>query len=297
MAGRNSDRAFTLIEMLIVILVVSLLIALLLPAVMQSREAARRAHCKNNLYQHGVALHNYHSSFGVLPPGSVNATGPVISAASGYHMNWIVQLLPMQSQENLFRELDFESGAYSVNNAALAGTAISTLICVSDPENMQPGIYQNSYAGCTGGQNVPIDFDNTGLLFLNSSVRFREVEDGASNTLLVGERRRDDFPVTDLGWMSGTSATLRNTGVPINQAVPGRRGLRTSVPDRNQQSDTESAELMPPELRTGGFSSNHRGGCHFLVADGAVRFIGENITSSVLQNLGDRDDGHLMDEF
>src|SRR3954451_14542119 len=99
----RSLPGFTLIELLVVIAIISVLIALLLPAVQAAREAARRVQCVNNLMQLGIALHNYESSYEMLPPGSVNPTGPIVNLPRGYHVSWMVQLLPFIEQKSMAR--------------------------------------------------------------------------------------------------------------------------------------------------------------------------------------------------
>ena len=202
---------------------------------------------------------------------------------------------------NTFHQLDFDEGAYGVNNASIAARLIPTLVCPSDDYTPDSGILRSSYAGCTGGKNVPIDTDNTGLLFLNSSVMFKQIKDGSSNTILLGERRFDDYLVQDLGWLSGTGATLRNSAVPINRVrflgggFGGGFGQFGGGPGNN--ADEAETPDFPQDQMTGGFSSQHTGGCTILLADGSVRYISENTPASVLKHLGDRDDGAMMPEF
>ncbi len=148
-------RGFTLIELLVVIAIIAILIALLLPAVQQAREAARRTQCKNNMMQLGLALHNYSMAFEILPPGSVNDTGPIVSVPQGYHMSWIVQILPMMEQSNLFRSINFDEGAYAPGNGGPRAVMLPALRCPSDVPNGTvigggTGSVTN-YAGCTGG--------------------------------------------------------------------------------------------------------------------------------------------------
>lgn len=103
----NRRRGFTLVELLTVVLIISVLISLLLPAVQSSRENARRLQCEKNLMQIGIALGNYATTHGVLPPGVVNDKGPISNLPVGYHMSWVVQILPFLEQGNIYRHVDF----------------------------------------------------------------------------------------------------------------------------------------------------------------------------------------------
>src|SRR5438874_5474009 len=100
---RRCRGAFTLIELLVVIAIIATLIALLLPAVQQAREAARKTQCRNNLMQIGLALHNYEMAHECLPPGSIDPNRPIRNEAKGFHVGWIVQLLPFLDQTNTFQ--------------------------------------------------------------------------------------------------------------------------------------------------------------------------------------------------
>ena len=291
---RNRSNGFTLIELLVVIAIIAILIALLLPAVQQAREAARRTQCKNNLCQIALAVHNYDMSFEMLSPGTVNLTGPIKNVPEGYHMGWLVQHLSMMEQSNMFRQVDFDGGAYSPANEKVRSTQISVMQCPSDYgfQFTVDGIGQvqaASYAGCFGGDDVPIDTKNNGLFYLNSSTSFNQIRDGASNTLMAGEKL-NPRDTSDLGWMSGTSATLRNTGVPIN-------GGWDIVNYVNRRGGITTPTEAPDDMATGGFSSHHTGGAQFALADGSVRFLSENIDADVFSFLGNREDLEMIGEF
>ncbi len=285
--GACRRSGFTLIELLVVIAIIAVLIALLLPAVQQAREAARRASCKNNLCQIGLAIHNYEMANNVLPPGSVNPAGPIRSEPSGYHMSWAVQILPYIDQQNAFRIIDFTVGAYDVKNEKARKLVIPAYVCPSDfRPSIENDVAASNYAGVHHDEEASIDHGNHGTFVLNLAVPIDSVTDGTSNTLFVGEKGlRPD----ELGWISGTRATLRNTGARINHNLAG---LRNQFPiDVAPSSAPLTAEAV------GGYSSHHTGGAHFLIGDGAIRFINENINESLLRRLANRSDGQPTEDY
>ena len=290
---KKTKRGFTLIELLVVIAIIAILIALLLPAVQQAREAARRTQCKNNLMQLGIALHNYDMAFEMLPPGCVNPDGPIQNIAEGYHMSWMAQILPMMEQQGLFGQLNFTEGAYGPANGALKSTVISSFLCPSDGTRYTASggatLGSANYAACFGGDDVPIDMTNNGVMYLNSSISYQKIRDGASNTILVGEKRIV-AGTNELGWISGTRSTLRNTGVPINHGwdvggnTPGGGALKAPL-------------AAPSDTATSGFSSFHTGGSQNVLGDGSVRFISENINPKIFSFLGNREDMQVLGDF
>ena len=107
-------RAFTLVELLVVIAIIGILVALLLPAIQAAREAARRSQCQNNVKQLGVALHNYHDTNKVFPPGGIDYGWSSNMAGSAEPANKLVKnlnglalLLPYLEQQSLYSQMDF----------------------------------------------------------------------------------------------------------------------------------------------------------------------------------------------
>lgn len=255
MSHRNAQPAFTLIELMAVITIIGILIALLLPAVQSAREAARCLQCGSQLTQLGLAVKQYEQAQGVLPMGTANETGPIRNVPIGNHMGWIARILPHMEQTPLYERIDFHKGVYDpVNQPAWTSPKPAILRCPSDG-----GGYGNSlspsYMACSGGIETPIDVDNDGVFFLNSKLRSRDIPDGTSHTVWLGEApifqnigtgsgyysyslkyvlpAEDDmyddaddsyyyaggYVYGGLGWMSGTPGTIRNTGNPLNTFV------------------------------------------------------------------------------
>lgn len=270
--SRFRKRGFTLIELLVVIAIIAILMSLLLPAVQQAREAARRTQCKNNLMQLSIAIHNYEMAFDCYPPGCVNPTGPILNQAGGYHMGWTVQLLPFMEQAVLFRLVDFDRSIYSDGpNSQVRSASITSLSCPTDwADRSVNGAGVTNYVGIYNDAEIPIDNNGNGILFLNSSVRYEQITDGSSNTLLLSEKLRgaDQF-----GWATGTRDTLRNvSGMNAGNVTPGM------IPNPDPQI-------------AGGLSSHHTGGVQAALADGSVRFLSTSMSQSVLDQMANRHDG------
>ena len=280
-------RAFTLVELLVVIAIIGILVALLLPAVQAAREAARRTACLNNVSQVGLALHNFEFHFESLPPGVTNPEGPIRNEPKGSHVGWIVSVLPYLEQNVLASKFDVAAGAYADANSLVRSTPIPTLMCASSPVPYQrddAAPARSDYAGCYHDIEAPIDVDNNGLLFLNSKVRYAEIQDGSAMTILVGEALTNP---ESLGWVSGTRATLRNTGA-IEKPRPY---LPSNAPDSENSGEASGS------LSVGGFGSYHPGGLNIGFADGSTRFFSQSIDPQILRRLGNRADGEIIRPF
>ncbi len=281
---------FTLVELLVVIAIISVLISLLLPAVNASREAARRSSCLNNLMQIGLALHNYEMTFEHLPPGTINPSGPIQSVEVGQHISWVVPILPFFEETAAYNRIDQKLGAYDSANADVMNCGISSMVCPSDSvgSGFAGSVGTMSYAGCHHDVEAPIDVNNHGLLYLNSQVRYRDITDGTSKTIMLGDKFSSE---TDPGgWISGTRQSLRNTG----SALGSTKSLRAASQQIDINGNALSQGGVSP-LEVGGFGSYHSGVCNFAFADGSVRSLRNSIEPTILQKLGHRSDGELLD--
>jgi prepilin-type processing-associated H-X9-DG protein len=285
---RRGFTTLTLLEVMVVISIILVLICLLLPAVNAAREAARRCSCVNNIMQLGIGLESYYVVHGVLPPGVVNDTDPIKNVASGYHFGWMTQILPYVDRRSLWNHLDYSVSVYDPANLTCRQMLISSFLCPSDPGPKRDidGSAMTNYAACHNDRESPIGSKNNGVFFLNSAIRPDDILDGSAYTIFVGEKR---ILGAELGWASGTRATLRNTG---GFAVAGTGGvpLAGSVID----ADEGPREGEPPDP-VGAFSSSHPGGMNFCFGDGSVRFVKSSISARVFRCMANRADGEIFD--
>lgn len=219
--NRNYRRGFTLVELLVVIAIIGVLIALLLPAVQQAREAARRMSCANNLAQLILSVHNYEATNNFFPAGSINDTGPIRNAPVGYHHNWISAILPYMGDSTTYDHIDFKKSVYDKAQNGPRELELDFLNCPSSPWNRaNDKVSVSQYVGIHNHCELPINTTNSGVFILNKNLTTNDVSDGLAFTLFLSETLIE--PSSNLGWLSGTRATLRNTGTPPNQgsAIP-----------------------------------------------------------------------------
>ncbi len=335
------SRGFTLIELLVVIAIIAVLIALLLPAVQQAREAARRTQCRNNLKQLALAVHNYESTYRVLPPGftgwygrwestathftgssSAQVAGPgaIPSTLGLADWSWIAMTLPFVDQAPAYQRMGVSGSrpaaialtdpvvqevaslpmkAFLCPSDSIPATTNSTgirrelkvqLRTVTSPGVAGPDAYNiafQNYVGNVGRgrdartccavdrwEQMTIATWCEGPFNANSSVKFRDMSDGTSNSILLGERAWQYFSagqpiISSAGLLHFVgSQTGPSDGHGASNAL-GHGGYGINFPYANSAAGRRSASA--------GYSSNHVGGSQFALCDGSVRFISENV--------------------
>lgn len=288
-------NGFTLIELLVVIAIIAMLIALLLPAVQQAREAARRTQCRNNLKQIGVAMHNYHETAQMLPPGWIGVTSGQVDVGGVNGWSWASRLLPQLDQASLYNTINFDVAVGSASNLAPRTKVLAVYRCASDvgPEKWTipvaggstplADVAAASYSGVFGTDEIEdcngltpgSACTSDGAFFLNSQVRFADIRDGLSTTLLVGER----VTRSESGWLYTWTGVISGGENPIVRIL----GDTDVTPNKNL-------------IRMDEFASYHKDGSQFLFGDGSVKFISTSIDLTVYRALASRDKGEVVSE-
>ncbi len=319
--SHGRKRGFTLIELLVVISIIAILISLLLPAVQQAREAARRTQCRNNLKQIGIALHNYHDIYNTFPPGysarNIAAPAPA-SGETGPGYAWSFAILPQLEQTNLAASVNINlDAAAAVNLAAIQGKTVPAYLCPTDPAPINFDVTDASggtlnlptanYAGIAGYDNVTMNpGQGTGIFYRNSRVRFRDITDGTSSTICVGERmHKHNFnpPMATVNanstWYAAIPGVMRPAGMmSMPMMTEGPASMILGHVGQPPMMGMPAMERTPNTTNhIVHFSSQHTGGVQFLLCDGSTHFISQNIDYSVFRNLGERADGNVIGEF
>jgi prepilin-type N-terminal cleavage/methylation domain-containing protein len=281
-------QGFTLIEILVVIAIIGIMIGLMLPAVQKVRMAMIQLECQNNLKQMALAFHNHHTAMGYFPTGGwewwstptyVNGV-PMVGAQQ--QAGWGFQILPYIEAQDVWR------GGTATNDEDRVRVAMGTpnplFYCPArrGPQIARfqfPGFFDDKAIDCALGDYAASNWEMTGVVRQFLPVRITEISDGASNTLLLGDRRLNvrllGHPQTDddTGYASGWDQDIMR---------------RTDIPPRPDYA----APTGNGELRFGG---SHPGVFSIALADGSVRSLSYYVNSNTFRNMGNINDGQTLD--
>lgn len=318
----KTEKGFTLVELLVVIAIIGVLIALLLPAVQQAREAARRSQCVNQLKQVGLALHNYHDTYGKLPARAGGTpAGPNDDIGNDSRLSGWIGLLPFIEQGPLYDQVTAGTGTYPsfgprpwVTGFAPWVTQVEMLLCPSDPTpGPNPGeVAFSSYCFSIGDCSrwSYAGEESRGPFSFYKYNAFSSITDGLSNTVMIGERvigsdgRNIKGGVAETGspWVGGGQDEINPSicmalrgannryvdGLSNYHAWTGRRWTDGAV------NFSGFNTILPPNSpscsRDGwdgkesitSLTSYHPGGVNCLFGDGSVTFITDTIDTGNL---------------
>jgi len=320
---------FTLVELLVVIAIIGVLVALLLPAVQAAREAARRTHCKNNMKQLGIALHNYHDTNKIFPsatyswkacqhiPPNFLGDSPALNASG-----WI-SVLPFFEQSTISQKYDLKGCASLAtstgggNPAPMAGDPVANgngvlvsqklpvFICPSDPGT--PFMVDNSAfysvkvgSGLKGARtnydfhvNCHINCNHWKSLASNVRNMFGENSDSGLNSVIDGTTTTFMVGETTLDVVNGEGNAWGYRGwvmIGVDASCTQQNGRGINVLDRGPTRPTR----IPGQLGSWAWAgSNHPGGCHFVMGDGSVQWVSQTIDFTLLTRLSRMADGQV----
>jgi prepilin-type N-terminal cleavage/methylation domain-containing protein/prepilin-type processing-associated H-X9-DG protein len=331
---RPGSHGFTLVELLVVMAILAVLIALLLPAVQAAREAARRIQCTNNLKQLGLALHNYESIAGALPPSVVVAK----SGSAFWSNGWSIQgrVLPFIEHGTIFNSINF-TFSYSIpDNTTVARLSLSSFLCPSEirPEPKTTATSQFGVANYNWNMGdwyvwggLGAGTGNRGVFGANRSRRWAEFTDGLSNTVVASEVKTYQAVLTncDLSTVFEPGSIPSPAADPYSAIPEYRSGnctLRTTAhaewvdgqaletgfttawaPNRRILGGTAllDVDIVSHGEKSGGPTyaaitarSYHPGGVNALLADGSVRFVKSTIDGGTWRALGSVQSGEVI---
>jgi prepilin-type N-terminal cleavage/methylation domain-containing protein len=317
--------AFTLVELLVVIAIIGILVALLLPAIQAARESARRSQCQNNVKQICLSLLNYHDTKGEFPPSlrldSKSMNSP--ERATTHLQNWVVSILPYFEEQSLFDSFDDTVPVSDPKNRIPRGTSLETMLCPSDGhnrlslfagrnaaegDNWARGNYGANGAlgwlngpggnNAAGGPEMPYwkNPQTRGVMGVNVALSLKQITDGTSQTILVGELRaglseydpRGTWALNTAGasslWAHGT-----DNAIGPNACIPGGDGIFGCGKIKGSAGGEAGllAECMPCDdvAGQGTARSQHTGGVFVGFVDGSVHFISDFIDKGVEWDL------------
>lgn len=307
--GKENRRAFTLLECLVVVSIIGILLALLIPAVQSARGTARKAQCLNNLRQIGLAISNYGAQYESLP------------MARGGGFSFLVPLLPHLEQGALYNTINFDGDAWgSVLSGTAAFNSLAVFLCPADflPQRDEVDFGWTNYAGNCGGGVQKYGDNGAFISGPGSTVRLRDVTDGASATVAVAEWVLGTGMSGDRGALTGTFHTPTELieHDELELFVEACRSLDIATARISRKSKGYNwthgefaATLYNHTLTPNGHTcingsafqqgawtagSRHPGGANVVFVDGSARSIKRSVDLEVWRALGSRDGGEAI---
>jgi prepilin-type N-terminal cleavage/methylation domain-containing protein/prepilin-type processing-associated H-X9-DG protein len=295
---------FTLIEVLVVIAIIAVLMGLLIPAVQKVRESASRLKCSNNLHQIGLALQMYHDRNNGFPPGYLTQVA-TDNSDLGPGWGWAAYLLDDLEQGTIKQQIRFDLQISDPANAAVRVTFVPIYNCPSEPKENQFTVIdasgnpicdvgRSTYVAMNGVLGVSGDaYDNNGAFLRNKNMRIRDIKDGLSNTVFVGERASNMSDVTWTGAVTnGVVPAIRYplladqlANAELAPALVMAHGSRSHLPNNPLVFDADAT------------SSYHTQGVNFLFGDGSVRPVNNSISGLIYEALLTRAGGEPVGDF
>jgi prepilin-type N-terminal cleavage/methylation domain-containing protein/prepilin-type processing-associated H-X9-DG protein len=322
-------RAFTLIELLVVIAIIAVLIALLLPAVQAAREAARRSQCVNNLKQLGLAVMNYESANGCIPPTSNNTTVPV-GIGQTNDFSFKVRLLPFLELGTHFNNLNQSQVSTSAQNTTIHNVQVKSFQCPSDGNDPGSPTGDTNYPNNVGLTRAIAGSSTTGPLDgpaykmgqapENSTVTLASVTDGTSNTAIISEWIKGKNSGTARGGLdqvynvgisevpgqtvlqyqqkclAATAVAYAQKGIDWLLDTCGKGGCYSHIMTPNRRACWYGAgDNGNTDTTVVGTSSNHAGGVNVCFLDGSVKFIKDSVNNQTWWGIATKAGGEVID--
>ena len=282
----RKTSGFTLVELLVVIAIIGVLIGLLLPAIQAAREAARKSSCKNNLRQIGIAILNYESSRAELPAGYLYRQEPGDPEGNQLGFSWSSLILGTMEMQQLHNQFDFTKPIFDNVNLEAREVHIATYLCPTDvisPLNYIEMGPARLAMGCYVANFGPPDLDATqekreGPFYRNSATELREITDGTSHTLMIGERENGPFR---LGASHGNHFEYETTWAGCV------RDIDDPTDDHGHMALFQTGHTPnSPSSDDRDVSAPHQGVAQFLLCDGSAHAITTDIDFEVYSALG-----------
>ena len=321
--SKTRNSGFSVVELLVVIAIIGILIGMLLPAVQAVREAARRTACQNNMRQLGLAVLNFESGNGDLPPCGILERDIRLGGSNSNQLDfsWVIHILPFAEAGNMFDLLDFSitrnRGFDPANFAALQNAPLPMIVCpssdmdevVTNPAASASGVVRSFYTGIHGSvrdrdgdgnfdDDADVNSGGLGLIFDNGAfqretqVSLAGLADGTSNTMMIGEQ--SNWLLDENGGLVDRRSDCASS-IMLGTTSNSERIFNTTVvmyAINHQDSTDEGIEENCG--RNTPLTSPHTGGINVVYGDGSVHFLTDSTNIEVLYNLCDRNDGQVI---